>query len=377
MSAADVRAWDDALELFARYQRRSDLSPGTIAKRGTHLARFRAEVGRGVWAVAYDDIADWLDLKRASGWADNTVRVHRSSISAFYRWAHKFGHCVENPAAGTARRPEYQAPPDAWVQPLADYQRYLLGLGRTRSTALTRANAVRRFARENPSLHPWAATFDDLVSWLGGKRWAGETRKLHRDALRSFYRWAVDSERAATNPAERIPPIHGRGPMPRPVVDDVYMAALVKADSRERLALRLAAELGLRRGEVAQVHSRDIQPDGDDWALLVHGKGAKDRVVPLPFNLATSLRSRPHGYLFPGDDGGHISAAWLGRIISQLLPPGVSMHALRHRFATRAYSIDRDVFTVQQLLGHSSPATTQRYVQVSSATKRRLVEAIG
>lgn len=376
MITPDERAWNDALDLFAKYQRRSDLSEGTIALRSKHLARFQSEVGRGVWAVTYDDIADWLDDRREGGWSDQTVRVHRSTITTFYRWAHKFGHCADNPAAGTSRRPEYQSPPEPWVQPLADYQRYLFGLGRTRSTALTRTNAVRRFARENPSLGPWDATFDDLMSWLGGKRWASETRKLHRDALRSFYRWAVDSERTERNPAERIPPIRGRGPMPRPVVDEVYTAALAKADRRERLALRLAAELGLRRGEVAQVHSRDIQPDGDDWALIVHGKGAKDRVVPLTFGLATALRSQPYGYLFPGGDGGHISAAWLGRIISQTLPPGVSMHALRHRFATRAYGVDRDVFTVQQLLGHASPATTQRYVQVSNETKRRLVEAL-
>jgi site-specific recombinase XerD len=52
------------------------------------------------------------------------------------------------------------------------------------------------------------------------------------------------------------------------------------------------------------------------------------------------------------------------------------MHALRHRFATKAYNIDRDVFTVQQLLGHASPETTQRYVQVSDINMRRLVEAV-
>lgn len=66
----------------------------------------------------------------------------------------------------------------------------------------------------------------------------------------------------------------------------------------------------------------------------------------------------------------------MGKVVSTLLPSGVTIRALRHRFATQAYSIDRDVFTVQQLLGHACPATTQRYVQVSDSSMRRLVDAV-
>ena len=49
------------------------------------------------------------------------------------------------------------------------------------------------------------------------------------------------------------------------------------------------------------------------------------------------------------------------------------MHALRHRFASRVYAIDRDVFTVQQLLGHTRADTTQRYVQTDAQAMQRLV----
>lgn len=52
------------------------------------------------------------------------------------------------------------------------------------------------------------------------------------------------------------------------------------------------------------------------------------------------------------------------------------MHQLRHRFATRAYSVDRDVFTVQELLGHASPATTRRYVLVPRSALRATVKAV-
>lgn len=368
-----ARKWSDALELFAAHQRHRNLSPGTIAKRVEHVKHFASATTLGPWAVQYDDVVHWLDARRTAGWSENTLRVHRSSLAAFYRWAVIARHTTTNPTQELRRRAEYQAPPDAWVEPLEDYTRYLLGVGRTRTTAETRANAMRRFARENPGLGPWEVRFDDLVSWLGGKRWATETRKLHRDAMRSFYKWAEDSGRCAPNPATKIPPIKGKAPAPRPATDEAYQRALALADSRERLALRLAAELGLRRGEVVQVHSSDLLRDGDDWSLVVHGKGAKDRIIPLPFSIANSLRVLPEGYAFPSVNG-HMTAAWMGRIISRLLPPGVSMHALRHRFATRAYEIDSDVLTVQQLLGHASPATTQRYVLVADQTKRRLMD---
>src|SRR5690606_1693014 len=120
----------------------------------------------------------------------------------------------------------------------------------------------------------------------------------------------------------------------------------------------------------------DIIGTIESRALVVHGKGNKQRTLPLSNDLATALGARGEGYLFPGNLDGHLSADYIGKIISRLLPVGVTMHALRHRFATSAYNVDRDVFTVQQLLGHASPATTQRYVQVSDTNMRRLVEAV-
>jgi integrase len=82
------------------------------------------------------------------------------------------------------------------------------------------------------------------------------------------------------------------------------------------------------------------------------------------------------GYLFPGQIGGHVSAAHVGKLVSGLLPDRWTTHTLRHRFATRAYAIDHDLFTVQELLGHASADTTRRYVLVPDDAKRRLVAAV-
>ena len=175
MSTPGGRRWRDALALWEEHQRHRQLSPGTIAKRLEQMRRF-ATAEADPWAVRYEDIVHWLRLKREAGWAEGTERVHRAAITAFYLWAFNHGHTPPNPAAFTSRRAAYQRPPESWVQPIENYRRYLRGVGRTESTVDTRVNALLRFARENPSLAPEQVRFDDLVSWLGGKRWAPETR---------------------------------------------------------------------------------------------------------------------------------------------------------------------------------------------------------
>jgi integrase len=70
------------------------------------------------------------------------------------------------------------------------------------------------------------------------------------------------------------------------------------------------------------------------------------------------------GYLFPGDDDGHLSARYVGKLMAGALPDHSTAHTLRHRFATRAYRGTRNLRAVQALLGHSSVATTERYTAV-------------
>lgn len=94
--------------------------------------------------------------------------------------------------------------------------------------------------------------------------------------------------------------------MPR----QVYSAALAKADETETLMLRLAAECGLRRGEIAGVNSRDVMDDLLGKSLIVRGKGDKQRIVPLPDDLAEAIESCG-GWLFPA--GGKVmsrKATW-------------------------------------------------------------------
>lgn len=223
---------------------------------------------------------------------------------------------------------------------------------------------------------PWAVTGDELTGWVSAQDWARETRRSVYGSLRGFWDWGVGSGRCEVSPAAVLPAVAAGPARPRPTPERSYRAALAAADARERLILRLAAECGLRRAEIAQIHARDLLEDLGGWSLVVHGKGGRDREVPMAEGLATIVRAQlmaTGGWLLPGGDHGHLSPRYVGILASRLLPDGWTLHTLRHRCASVAYAVDRDLLGVQALLGHASVATTQRYVKVPDDAVRRAV----
>lgn len=267
---------------------------------------------------------------------------------------------------------------DVWTTALDAWAIALRSAGRPETTITLRRYQLSRLARDVEA-GPWDLTGDDLITYTGAQTWGRDTRRAFRSAARAFYSWAITTGRTAgPSPADALAPVRAQPPAPHPADDDAVRQALAQAGPRERLAIRLAAEVGLRRGEVVLVHSRDLVRDVLGWSLVVHGKGGRDRLVPLGDGLAVAVREaceRGGGFAFPGRIEGHMAASTLGRYIGRLLPEGRSMHSLRHRFATRAYVSTGDLLAVQQLLGHTSPTTTQRYVQVDHARHREVMLA--
>lgn len=264
-----------------------------------------------------------------------------------------------------------------WQAAIAAWVAYAQCQGSASTTLRTRREHLERLARSLGG-DPWAVEADQLLAWFNGQRWATETRRGHRSTYREFWGWACEVGHVTSSAAVALPAIRPAPARPRPTPDAAYRLALATATERDRLMLRLSAEAGLRRAEVAQVHTDDLLEDLLGWSLLVHGKGGRDRVVPLPASLAAELRrslSDHARYLFPGRDNGHLSPRWVGKVVGRLLPDGVTMHSNRHRFATRAYGVDRDLAVVQELLGHANINTTRAYVAVEKAELRRTVEA--
>lgn len=257
----------------------------------------------------------------------------------------------------------------------------LIGLGYSPETVRTYSDGVAWLAAWGrvEGVGPLEVTTAHLLAFMGSNPgWGRSTRAMVRSAVRAAYRWAVVAGHVAVNPGDALPPARRKPPTPHPAPEHAYASALRAAGPAERLMLRLAAEAGLRRAEVAQVlPQRDLIDDEHGWSLVAHGKGSRDRIVPLAAELARELRLAGPGWLFPSSRGGHLSAHTVGGRISRLLPDGVTMHALRHRFASVAYKRSGgDMFAVQQLLGHASAATTQIYVLVDEETRRRVVDAV-
>lgn len=263
-----------------------------------------------------------------------------------------------------------------WQQAVALWMLTLRAAGRPETTLQLREYQLRRVAAAMAPAGPWEVTTEQLVAWLGVLDWSRETRRSYRSAIRGFYRWAHGVGLVEHDPAVGLPAVEAKPPAPRPTPEHAYRLGLARADDRTRLMLRLAAELGLRRGEVARVHTDDLERDLTGWTLRVRGKGERVRRVPLTPVLAAAIRERGPGFVFPGNDRGHLSPRYVGKLVSRVLPEAWAMHSLRHRFATLAYSVDRDVFTVQELLGHASPETTRRYVAVPAESLRRTVAAV-
>jgi integrase/recombinase XerD len=180
---------------------------------------------------------------------------------------------------------------------------------------------------------------------------------------------------------ERIP--HAREPRKLPVVlgaDEVVRFLEAVPSLKCRAALTTAYAAGLRASEVTCLLVANI--DSSRMVIRVEqGKGAKDRYVMLSPQLLGILRSywrlaHPPHWLFPGRDPEHpihptvLHAACRSACAAAGLVKRVTVHTLRHSFATHLLESGTDIRIIQALLGHANLQTTARYTQVASSTIR-------
>jgi site-specific recombinase XerD len=173
---------------------------------------------------------------------------------------------------------------------------------------------------------------------------------------------------------------YGRRPKKLPTVlapDEVTRLFDAAGNDRDRTLLRTDYALGLRISELVALRLDDIDAAR---ALVVvrQGKGAKDRLVPLSATLLEELRAywrryRPQPWLFAGGrPGAHLSVGNVQRVVRRVarragLGKPVSLHTLRHSYATHLLEAGCDLLTIQRLLGHKDLKTTSRYLHVSTA----------
>jgi len=269
-------------------------------------------------------------------------------------------------------------PSPSWALAIHAYLTAQAGTGAPRTTLYTRRQHLQHLARRVES-DPWALTTDDLLGYMAAQNWERETRRGRRTTFASFWGWAVSTGRTDRNPVDGVAKVRPGDPNPRPVPDRVYLEALVRADADEAVWIDLAAEHGLRRAEIACIHDHDMIETLLGHDLVVHGKGGKLRTVPLTRAMARTLLARAHqlggGYLFPGDDDGHISPRWLGKRVNDLLEGDWTIHKLRHRAATRFWVQSQgDPYAVADLMGWASLNMVRVYVKLPDDRLRGIVE---
>jgi integrase/recombinase XerC len=236
----------------------------------------------------------------------------------------------------------------------------------------------------------------DFRAWLAAEAADGAanaTRARHLAAVRTFFRW-LGRRQAVENPALKlIATPRAKRPVPKALAPpharavaqesgEVSDRALVQA--RDEALFTLLYGSGLRIAEALTLDVRDAPLPGTDAALRVTGKGSKQRMVPvLPVVrqamaawLALHPDLQPASPLFVGVRGARLDPAVAQRTMRQFrrlrgMPEHATPHALRHSFATHLLEGGADLRSIQELLGHASLSTTQRYTSVETA---RLME---
>jgi integrase/recombinase XerC len=210
----------------------------------------------------------------------------------------------------------------------------------------------------------------------------------HLAAVRSFYRWLAREGMVKQNPAALVSTPKLPKKLPRvPTAEEINtvldreMPEMAAFAERDRVILELLYGSGLRNSELIGINLDDIHWSNE--AILVRGKGKKQRIVPLGESAALAIRDympkrqellrskkKTNPALLLNLRGTRLTTRSVGRIVKQIsiargLPADIHPHTLRHAFGTHMLEEGADLRAIQELLGHERLSTTQRYTQLS------------
>lgn len=206
---------------------------------------------------------------------------------------------------------------------------------------------------------------------LNERKLSESTFRTHRFAVQFLYEVTL----GRTVPV--LKHIHPRTRRKLPVILSPEEVACILGRVRHpaaRACLWTLYSCGLRRAEATKIEVRDI--DSARMVIRIRmGKGGKDRYVPLPQRTLIMLRrywatTRPKGLLFPVQQGRPMDPHYLGKIFRAALAQSgvqkhVTVHSLRHSYATHLLESQVNLRVIQEVLGHSSPRTTAMYTHVT------------
>ncbi len=284
----------------------------------------------------------------------------------------------------------------SWEEALAAFARFLRSeRGFSEHTQRAYLSDVRQLAAHAGST-PARVSADDVRGFLASQHRSRSPATLGRRlaSIRTFFKFLVREGIRGADPTLGLPAPRAPRPLPRPIpVDDVSAlldmprasGATKDPDAlRDQAMFELLYGAGLRVGEIVALDVRDLDLVRGD--VRVWGKGGKERVVPLPETTRGALRVYLDERSGPGVLGEPLFAsrrvpraakpARLGvrdvrrRLRKRALEVGLTgrihPHRMRHSYATHLLDMGADLRAIQELLGHASLSTTQRYTAVSA-----------
>ncbi|MFR9807282.1 tyrosine-type recombinase/integrase [Pseudonocardia sp. RS010] len=261
---------------------------------------------------------------------------------------------------------------------LVEHLNWMRRCGRADRTIKARAQVLTWLA-EFLGHDPSTATIEELEMWQNAMRSRDKLRWCTA-MIRPYYRYLHQRGLRRDDPAALLAIPRPRRKLPRPIPDDRLMAAIAAAPRRILPWLLLAGWCGMRAGEVAGMHRRNIVLDarGTYWIRIV-GKGEHERDIPVPgwvWEIIDPLMA-PSGLCWRRQRGtGPVTAQHVSQYCNEYLHgEGIpdTLHSLRHRVATLVAEDTRDLRLVQDLLGHSDLSSLHVYTRVQN---RRIAEAV-
>jgi site-specific recombinase XerD len=248
-------------------------------------------------------------------------------------------------------------------------EEYLADLVHTAAagTVATYTTALRMAHRHLPA-GVVVATTAELRAWLTSRDWAPATRSTYRAALRSLHRWLIDRDYSDYDPSARLPRVKIPYRLPHPTSDEETRQLLASPEPVGRWAL-IAAYTGARCVEISRLRRADVSQE----SVRLDGKGDRERLVPCHPLVWAELRDL-EGPLADGCTPKMVSDR--GRHRCRRLHITGGLHRLRAWYATTLLARGANLRTVQELLGHASPTTTQVYTLVPAAALTAAVNGL-
>ena len=232
------------------------------------------------------------------------------------------------------------------------------------------------------------------LAFLNDQKYSRNTISRKIASLRSFYHYLLKHEKIKENPFSYVHLKKKQARLPRFFYEKEIellfdsVNGTKPLDQRNRALLEVLYGSGLRVSECANLTLSVI--DLDNSVMLIHGKGNKDRYVPIGSYAADAIQEfiqdgrkklmdhfgKEHDYLFINHRGEQITSTGIEYVLNQLikkssLTSDIHPHMLRHTFATHLLNNGADLRTVQELLGHANLSTTQIYTHVTKESLQK------